>query len=91
MSHVTSKDGTRIAYEEGGDGPAVLLVGGGLDDGSENAPLAPALATQFTVYNYARRGRADSGDTQPYPTMRITRLTESRIATDAVSTPNAAG
>ena len=66
MKYVTSKDGTRIAYEEVGDGPAVLLVGGGLDDGSENAPLAPALATQFTVYNYARRGRAGSGDTQPY-------------------------
>jgi|SoiMethySBSTD1v2_1073268.scaffolds.fasta_scaffold51660_3 pimeloyl-ACP methyl ester carboxylesterase len=66
MKYVTSKDGTRISYEEVGDGPAVLLVGGGLDDGSENAPLAPALATQFTVYNYARRGRAGSGDTQPY-------------------------
>jgi len=66
MTYVTSKDGTRIAYEEVGDGPAVLLVGGGLDDGSENAPLAPGLAGHFTVYNYARRGRAGSGDTQPY-------------------------
>jgi alpha-beta hydrolase superfamily lysophospholipase len=69
-TYVTSKDGTRIAYTLTGTGPAVLLVGGGLDDGSENAPLAPAMAEHFTVYNYARRGRADSGDTQPYAVER---------------------
>ena len=28
-----------------GDGPAVVLVGGGLGDGGENATLAPAPAT----------------------------------------------
>jgi hypothetical protein len=39
MRRVTSKDGTSIAYERMGSGPAVILVGGGLDDGSENAPL----------------------------------------------------
>ena len=65
-NRVTSKDGTSIAYERQGTGPAVILVGGGLDDGSENAPLVPELAQHFTVYNYARRGRGDSGDTQPY-------------------------
>jgi hypothetical protein len=63
---VTSKDGTSIAYDRQGGGPAVILVGGGLDDGSENAPLVPALAERFTVYNYARRGRGGSGDTRPY-------------------------
>jgi pimeloyl-ACP methyl ester carboxylesterase len=41
-------------------------VGGGLDDGSENAALVPELARQFTVFNYARRGRGDSGDIRPY-------------------------
>ena len=66
MNRVTSKDGTSIAYDRGGSGPAVILVGGGLDDGAENAPLALELAGQFTVYNYARRGRGDSGDTLPY-------------------------
>jgi hypothetical protein len=66
MDRVTSRDGTSIAYERQGRGPAVILVGGGLDDGSENAPLVPELAQWFTVYNYARRGRADSGDTLPY-------------------------
>jgi Alpha/beta hydrolase family len=66
VPRVTSKDGTSIAYDRQGSGPAVILIGGGLDDGSENAPLVPELAERFTVYNYARRGRGDSGDTLPY-------------------------
>lgn len=66
MPIITSKDGTKIAYDKLGAGSAIILVGGGLDDGSENAPLAAELAKQFTVYNYARRGRAGSSDTQPY-------------------------
>jgi pimeloyl-ACP methyl ester carboxylesterase len=70
MSTVTSKDGTSIAYERMGSGPAVILVGGGLDDGSENAPLVPALGERFTVLNYARRGRGESGDTPPYAVQR---------------------
>jgi pimeloyl-ACP methyl ester carboxylesterase len=70
MSTVTSRDGTPIAYERGGSGPAVILVGGGLDDGAENAPLTAELARDFTTYNYARRGRAASGDTQPYAVER---------------------
>jgi pimeloyl-ACP methyl ester carboxylesterase len=77
MSQVTSKDGTAIAYDRQGSGPAVVLVGGGLVDPAtgragrwENAPLAAELAARFTVYNYDRRGRADSGDTQPYAVER---------------------
>ena len=67
---VTSTDGTCIAYEYAGAGPAVILVGGGLDDGSENEPLVPELAQAFAVYNYARRGRGASGDTLPYAVER---------------------
>jgi len=70
MNRVISKDGTSIAYERLGRGPAVIMVTGGLDDGSENAPLARELAKHFTVYNYARRGRGDSGDTLPYAVER---------------------
>ena len=70
MPQVTSRDGTPIAYHRQGAGPPVILVGGGLDDGSENAPLAIELAARFTVYNYARRGRGESGDTQPYAVER---------------------
>jgi pimeloyl-ACP methyl ester carboxylesterase len=63
MNRVTSADRTSIAYDRQGSGPAVILVTGGLDDGSENAPLATALAERFTAYNYNRRGRGESGDT----------------------------
>ena len=68
--NATSKDGTAIAYDRAGDGPAVVLVGGGLDDGAENAPLAAELAARFDVINYARRGRGGSGDTPPYAVER---------------------
>jgi len=63
---VTSHDGTSLAYERIRSGPPVILVTGGLDDGAENAPLATEMAERFTVFNYARRGRGDSGDTLPY-------------------------
>jgi pimeloyl-ACP methyl ester carboxylesterase len=74
MSRVRSKDGTSIAYDRQGHGPAVILVGGGLTSRAEgvgnNAPLAAELAQHFTVYNYDRRGRGDSGDTPPYAVAR---------------------
>jgi pimeloyl-ACP methyl ester carboxylesterase len=66
MNRVTSKDGTSIAYDRQGRGPAVILIG----DRSENAPLAVELAEYFTVYNYDQRGRGDSGDTLPYAVER---------------------
>jgi len=70
MDRVTSKDGTSIAYDRHGSGPAVILVGGAFVDRSKNAPLATELAARFSVYNYDRRGRGDSGDTQPYAVER---------------------
>jgi pimeloyl-ACP methyl ester carboxylesterase len=70
MDRVPSKDGTSIAYDRQGSGPAVILVGGAFVDRSENAPLATELAERFTVYNYDRRGRGDSGDTLPYAVER---------------------
>jgi pimeloyl-ACP methyl ester carboxylesterase len=80
MHRLTSRDGTSIAYTRQGTGPPVVLVGGGLDDGSENAPLAPELADHFTVFNYARRGRGDSGDTLPYALQREIEDLEAVIA-----------
>jgi pimeloyl-ACP methyl ester carboxylesterase len=70
MSNITSRDGTRIAFEREGSGPAVILVGGGLVDRSENTPLVPELAGCFTVFNYDRRGRGESGDTLHYAVER---------------------
>jgi pimeloyl-ACP methyl ester carboxylesterase len=80
MNRVTSKDGTSIAYERTGSGPAVILVTGGLDDGSENAPLAAELAEHFTAYNYNRRGRGESGDTLPYAVEREIEDIEALVA-----------
>jgi len=79
-SNVTSKDGTSIACDRQGSGPAVILVGGGLVDRAENVPLALELAAHFTVYNYDRRGRGDSGDTQPYALEREIEDIEALIA-----------
>ena len=68
MAFVSSRDGTRIAYDKVGTGPALILVDGALCyRGSGPAlPLAEELKDQFTVYTYDRRGRGESGDTQPY-------------------------
>jgi pimeloyl-ACP methyl ester carboxylesterase len=66
METVTSRDGTTIAYDRLGDGPPVVLVCGGSTDRMANAGLAAELAGRHRVYNFDRRGRGDSGDTQPY-------------------------
>jgi len=65
-AEVTSRDGTRIAYDKLGKGPAVIVVGGALSNRSGGSELAQLLAAQFTVYSYDRRGRGDSTDTKPY-------------------------
>ena len=70
MDKVTSKDGTTIAFDRLGDGPPVVLVSGGSVDRGSNASLADVLARRFTVFNYDRRGRGPSGDTQPYAIQR---------------------
>ena len=66
MEMVTSKDGTTIAFERLGSGPPVVLVCGGSVDRTADAAIAQELASHFTVFNYDRRGRGDSGDTPPY-------------------------
>ena len=72
MDTVTSRDGTAIAFERSGAGPAIVLVDGALC-GRAFGPmprLAPLLAPRFAVYHYDRRGRGDSGDTPPYAVER---------------------
>ena len=63
---LTSSDGTTIAFDRLGDGPLVIVVGGQLCDRALTRPTAEELAKRFTVFNYDRRGRGDSGDTAPY-------------------------
>lgn len=66
MRKTRSSDGTEIAYDRLGDGPPVILVSGASCARGVHEPLAEMLAANFTVFNYDRRGRGDSGDTQPY-------------------------
>lgn len=75
MKTVTSKDGTSIAFDKTGQGPALVLVGGAFEQRameSETAKLfaLPLMAQHFTMYHYDRRGRGDSTDTQPYAVER---------------------
>jgi pimeloyl-ACP methyl ester carboxylesterase len=67
---IRSADGTEIAYERVGHGPPLVLVGGAWNTRKSAGELAERLADSFTVYTYDRRGRGDSGDTQPYAVER---------------------
>ncbi len=68
MKTVTSKDGTSIAYDQLGSGEPVILVDGALCSRAFGPmpELAKLLAPLFTVINYDRRGRNESGNTKPY-------------------------
>src|SRR5579862_787622 len=70
MRKVISKDGTSIAFDQSGQGPAIILVAGATATRLAEASLAAALAPHFTVFAYDRRGRGDSGDTAPYTALR---------------------
>ena len=70
MRTTHSADGTRIAFDQTGHGPPVILVVGAFNDRSTGAALAKALESGLTVLNYDRRGRGASGDTQPYAVER---------------------
>ncbi|MGH3454273.1 MAG: alpha/beta fold hydrolase [Nocardioidaceae bacterium] len=63
-----SADGTTIAYERTGRGPALILVEAAAHYRafSSFTGLTDLLADHFTVYRYDRRGRGDSTDTLPY-------------------------
>ena len=62
MDKVTSSDGTPIAFDRLGDGPPVVVVCGAMCDRALMRPTAEELARYFTVFNYDRRGRGDSGE-----------------------------
>jgi pimeloyl-ACP methyl ester carboxylesterase len=66
MRTAASADGTALAFDRYGDGPPVIMTAGAFNTRAATEPLARALAEQFTVLNYDRRGRGGSGDTAPY-------------------------
>jgi pimeloyl-ACP methyl ester carboxylesterase len=70
MDKVTSIDGTIIAYDKIGNGPALILVLGALNSRKSGTKLAKLLSAQFTVISYDRRGRGNSTDTAPYSPQR---------------------
>lgn len=68
MQTAQSKDGTTLAYDVYGSGPPLIYITGA-SCFRKFMPIvwdAKAFAKEFTVYNYDRRGRGDSGDTLPY-------------------------
>lgn len=71
METVTSADGTTIAYEKTGSGPALILCSGALTDRKWMRPLAEELSDNFTVFNFDRRGRGDSGDSRVDPQREV--------------------
>jgi pimeloyl-ACP methyl ester carboxylesterase len=71
MSTVLSADGTKIAYEVTGKGPALIIVDGAMcyRANGPSGPLAAELAADFTVYTYDRRGRGETPEAE-YSTAR---------------------
>jgi pimeloyl-ACP methyl ester carboxylesterase len=65
METVKSADGTVIAYDRTGDGPA-LIVSVGAFCTRQTFAAPEDLRQRFTVVTYDRRGRGDSGDTEPF-------------------------
>jgi pimeloyl-ACP methyl ester carboxylesterase len=61
-----SNDGTSIAYDVAGSGPALVITGGAFNTRQSPGELVGLLSPHFTVYTWDRRGRGDSGDTAPY-------------------------
>lgn len=72
MRTTLSRDGTKIAYDTAGSGPLLVLVDGALCTRriGPGKGLARLLARHFTVINYDRRGRGDSGDAGAYEVER---------------------
>jgi pimeloyl-ACP methyl ester carboxylesterase len=66
LEKVRSSDGTTIVFDRLGEGSSVVLVSGASTTRAIHAEPAQLLAENFTVFNYDRRGRGESGDTPPY-------------------------
>jgi len=70
METTQSADGTIIAYDRSGTGPPLVVVMGAFCNRHTTKSLSALLREHFTVFEYDRRGRGDSGDTRPYAVER---------------------
>jgi pimeloyl-ACP methyl ester carboxylesterase len=69
METVTSDDGTRIAYEEHGEGPPLILIHGGSSP-KVWEPLIPQFDDEYSVIVPHRRGVGHSDDSTEYSLAR---------------------
>ena len=69
---VRSADGTTIAVWVEGDGPALVMVHGSMQDHTDSAALVGELRAGVTTYAVDRRGFGASGDHQEYSLERET-------------------
>jgi pimeloyl-ACP methyl ester carboxylesterase len=72
LHYAASADGTTIAFERAGTGPALVLVDAAAHYRAFSSfnGLIPLLVGDFTVYHFDRRGRGDSGDGPSYAVER---------------------
>jgi pimeloyl-ACP methyl ester carboxylesterase len=70
MAKIISQDGTPIACESSGQGPALLLVHGGGSTPERWRPISPRFEADFTVHRVARRGVGGSGEAADYSVER---------------------
>jgi pimeloyl-ACP methyl ester carboxylesterase len=66
MGTVAAEDGTRLSYEEAGDGPALVLVHGITESRRAWDPILPALTERWHVVAVDLRGHGESERRAPY-------------------------
>jgi pimeloyl-ACP methyl ester carboxylesterase len=89
MKTTKSKDGTTLAYDVYGSGPVLIYITGATCFRSFKPILqdVKSFASEFTVYNYDRRGRGDSADTPPYAIEREVEDVEALIDAELAARP----
>lgn len=90
METATSADGTTLAFDVVGSGPALVLVPGATCTRGVSASLAEALSADFTVFNVDRRGRGASNDLSVRPPYETAREVEDVAAVIAAAGGSAA-
>src|SRR5437867_4345930 len=80
MTPVVEGVGVALAYEQRGEGPAVLLVHGMADDAAGWLTLAEQLAPAVRAIAYDRRGYGASGAPEPYERTTVEEQAEDAAA-----------